>query len=85
VEPPTAAESDPSVDGRVDIRLNKVDCAAAGLTCSDVAPINETKPSRIDEVRTEECRIAKTTTATRELVLRSCANAAQAVKHLTIS
>ncbi|WP_245235489.1 hypothetical protein [Mesorhizobium erdmanii] len=65
--------------------MNKVDCAAAGLTCSDVAPINEMKPSRIDEVRTGTCRIAKTTTATRKLVLRSCAKAAQAVKDLMIS
>jgi len=59
--------------------LNHVDCAAAGAACSAVAPINETKPSRIDEVRTEECRIAETTIATRNWCCVVRKKAAQAV------
>ncbi|WP_245441996.1 hypothetical protein [Mesorhizobium hawassense] len=61
---PTIAEL---AAGCVDIRLNSVDCAAAGLTPSDETPINETTPNRKEEVSTEGDRFTANTTATRRL------------------
>src|SRR4051812_4000236 len=49
VVPPTAAVLAAVC---VEVRLKKLDCAAAGLTCSEVAPINETRPMRNEDVRT---------------------------------
>lgn len=63
---PTVAELAPAA-GCVDIRLNSVDCAAAGLTQSDETPINETRLNRKEGVRTGGDRFTANTTATRRL------------------
>lgn len=63
---PTVAELAPAA-GCVDIRLNSVDCAAAGLTQSDDTPINEARPNRKEEVGTQGDRFTANTTATRTL------------------
>ena len=61
---PTVAEL---AAGRVDASLNSDDCAAAGPDGSEVAPINETKPRKREEVRTPGECFTTDTTATRRL------------------